>query len=167
MARGIYTNRVEEVYSRQGVPGVLKMLRSQNSNGSAEVLKWALNTNRIDVARQAYPKVDGATKWEMAKDLAGRSSYHRAFPLILGGQDPSFNNAMLLWMAAQRNNRETVRFLVRHPKITQQMCTTLAPSSASIVAKQLVDEELSLWQNSLIAASIGNGADHKPTTRKM
>jgi len=167
MARGIYTNRVEDVYSRQGVPGVLKMLRGQNSNGCAEVLKWALNTNRIDVARQAYAKVDGATKWEMAKDLAGRSSYHRAFPLILGGQDPSFNNAMLLWTAAQRNNRETVRFLVRHPKITEQMCTTLAPSSASIAAKQLVDEERAAWQHSLIAAALGHGTVQPSTTRKM
>lgn len=167
MARGIYTNRVEDVYSRQGVPGVLKMLRATNSNGSAEVLKWALNTNRIDVARQAYAKVDSATKWEMAKDLAGRSSYHRAFPLILGGQDPSFNNAMLLWMAAQRNNRETVRFLVRHPKITSQMCATSGKLMATSDAQQLVDEELALWQNSQLAGTIGNNVIAKRMVRKM
>lgn len=167
MARGIYTNRVDDIYQRQGIPGVVKMLRGTNSNGSAEVLKWALNKNNIEVARQAYAKVGGAVKWKMAKDLADRSQYHRAFPIILGAQDPSFNGAQLLWMAAKRNNRETVRFLVRHPKITSQMCATSGTFMATSQAQQLVDEELALWQNSQIAASIGCGVGENRTTRKM
>lgn len=167
MARGIYTDRVKSIYDSQGVPGVLKMLRATNSNGSAEVLKWALNTNRIDVARQAYAKVDSATKWEMAKNLADRSQYHRAFPMILGAQDPSFDGAMLLWMAAQRNNRETVRFLVRHPKITSQMCVTSGKFMATSHAQQLVDEELALWQKSQLAGTIGNNTIATRIVRKM
>lgn len=167
MARGIYTDRVKSIYDSQGVPGVLKMLRSAHSNGSAEVLKWALDTNRIDVARQAYAKVDGTTKWDMAKDLADRSQYHRAFPMILGGQDPSFNNAMLLRMAAKRNNRETVRFLVRHPKITSQMCAALGLSTSHSQAQQLVDEELALWQKSQLTARTGVNVHENRATRKM
>lgn len=167
MARGIYTDRVDNVYQSQGLSGVAKMLRSASSNGSAEILKWALNKNNIEVARQAYAKVGGAVKWEMAKDLADRSQYHRAFPMILGAQDPSFNGAQLLWMAAKRNNRETVRFLVRHPKITPQMCATSGTFMVTNKAQQLVDEELALWQRSQIAASIGCGMGENRTTRKM
>lgn len=167
MARGIYTDRVEKVYQSQGLPGVAKMLRSANPNGSAEVLKWALNKNNLELTRQAYSKVSATVKWEMAKDLAERSQYHRAFPLILGAQDPSFNGAMLLWMAAKRNNRETVRFLVRHPKITEQMCASSGKFMANSQAQQLVDEERSLWQHSLISAAIENGAAQKTTIRKI
>lgn len=167
MARGIYTDRVDHIYQRQGLPGVLKMLHAANANGSAEVLKWALNQNNIEVARQAYAKVSGIVKWQLAKDLADKSQYHRAFPMILGAQDPSFNGAQLLWMAAKRNNRETVRFLVRHPKITSQMCATSGTFMATSQAQQLVDEELALWQSSQIAASIGCGMGENRTTRKM
>lgn len=167
MARGIYTNQVDKVYQNQGLSGVAKMLRSANSNGSAEVLKWALNKNNIEMARQAYAKVSAIVKWEMAKDLADRAQYHRAFPMILGAQDPSFNGAMLLWMAAKRNNRETVRFLVRHPKITSQMCASSGKFTANSQAQQLVDEELALWQSSQIAANIQCGMVENRTTRKM
>jgi hypothetical protein len=167
MARGIYTDWVDGIYKSQGLAGVLKMLRAANANGSSEVLKWALNKNNIEVARQAYAKVRGPVKWEMAKDLANRSQYHRAFPMILGSQDPSFNDAMLLWMAAKRNNRETVRFLVRHPKITSQMCASSGKFMANSQAQQLVDEELSLWQNSQITLNIGCGMIENRTARKM
>lgn len=164
MARGIYSTTVDALFQSQGMPGVLQMLRVKNANGCAEILLWALQNNHIDIARQAYQKVSSATKWEMAKRLADSAQHHRAFPLVLGGQDPSFNNAELLWLAARSGNRDTVRFLVRHPKITAAMC--VGKPNSSVKAAQLVEEELALWQNAQLQ-TVAQVHGMRSTARKM
>lgn len=151
MAR-YYTSSVDNIYHNQGMPGVFKLLRSARPQICAEILRWALDTQKLDVARQAYGKVSADTKWTMVQYLADHRNYHRAFPMVLGGQDPSRNNAELLWLAAVRQNRETVRYLVRHPKITAEMCVGKNKNAA---AQHLVTEELALWQREHLLASVG------------
>lgn len=164
MARGIYSTTADAIYRSQGIPGVLKALRVKNANGCADILLWALQNNHIDVARQAYQKVSSATKWEMAKRLADSAQHHRAFPMVLGGQDPSFNNAELLWLAARSGNRDTVRFLVRHPKITAAMCVGKPNTGAN--AAQLVAEEVALWQRGQLQ-TVTHVHGMRSTARKM
>lgn len=162
--RGIYTTTVQQLHDTQGMLGVMKHLRSQNAAGCADVLLWALDHNHIDIARQAYQKVSNTTKWQLAQNLARRTQHHRAFPMILGGQDPSYKNAELLWLAASSGNRETVRFLVRHPKITPVMCMS---KSHSQKACALVEEELSVWQSMQLKAAVGTDKQATVKARKI
>lgn len=165
MARGIYSTTVDAVYKNQGMPGVLKMLRVKNAGGCADILWWALQNNHIDIARQAYRKVSNATKWEMAKRVAQSTEQHRSFPMILGSQDPSIHGAELLWIAAHAGNRACVRFLVRHPYITPALCA--AKPNTSVGARQLVDEEIAMWQKAQLQHAVGAANPDRAIVRKM